>query len=297
MTAPKVAAPDGGVPEPARFYRPETLSEALELRATHNAVPLAGGTDLLVRHRSWAGTLPRLTGAVIYIGHLPELKGVESGADGTVRIGAVETYATLLAHRSIPELLKRAMAELAAPGLRSVATLAGNVCNASPAADAVCALYALGCAVEVASPSGERTVPVQSFVTGPGRSTLGADEIVTALHLRIPREDRVYYHKVGTRRANALSKLSVCGWATIEGGGISAVGLAVGAVAPTIVRVPEAEALLVGTSTAEAARRTDAVVAAFEPHVRPISDQRSTAAYRRRTALGLIGRFVDGLAD
>jgi CO/xanthine dehydrogenase FAD-binding subunit len=297
MTAPKVAAPGGGVPEPARFYRPETLPEALDVRAAHNAVPLAGGTDLLVRHRSWAGTLPRLTGAVIYIGHLPELKGVESGNDGSVRIGAGETYATLLAHGSIPELLKRAMRELAAPGLRSVATLAGNVCNASPAADAVCALYALGCTVEVASTSGTRTVPVQSFITGPGRTTLGTDEIVTALHLNVPREDRVYYHKVGTRRANALSKLSVCGWATINAKVVSEVGLAVGAVAPTIVRIPEAEALLRGESTAEVTRKVDAVVAAFEPHVRPISDQRSTAAYRRRTALGLIGRFVDGLAD
>jgi xanthine dehydrogenase FAD-binding subunit len=297
MTARDVAAPGRTMPEPARFYRPETLSEALDVRAAHNAVPLAGGTDLLVRYRNWAGTLPRLTGAVVYVGHLAELKGVESNPDGSVRIGAAETYANLLAHGSIPELLKRAMRELAAPGLRSVATLAGNVCNASPAADAVCALYALGCAIEVASTSGTRTVPVQSFITGPGRTTLGADEIVTALHLNVPREDRVYYHKVGTRRANALSKLSLCGWATVEAKVVSEVGLAVGAVAPTIVRIPEAEALLRGASTNEAARRAEAVVAAFEPHVRPISDQRSTAAYRRRTALGLIGRFVGGLAD
>lgn len=284
-------------PPQADFYRPASLSGAVDVRAALHATPLAGGTDLLVRHRSWTGTLPRLSGAVVYIGHLSELRNVDIVDGKTARIGAAVTYATLLAHPAIPELLKRAMRELAAPGLRSVATLAGNVCNASPAADAVCALYALGCSVEVTSPDATRTVPIAEFITGPGRTTLGDSELLTALHLTLPREDHVFYHKVGTRRANALSKLSVCGWASVENGTVHDVGLALGAVAPTIVRVAEAEQLMRGQPTAALSSRAAEVVTVIAPHVRPISDQRSTAAYRRRTALGLVERFVGHLRD
>lgn len=280
----------------ADFFRPASLEDALALRAAHHATPLAGGTDLLVRHRSWTGTLPRLEGAVLYIGQLDELRSLSvSGTRMTV--GAAVPYAQLLADPRVPRLLARAMEELAAPGLRSVATLVGNICNASPAADAVCALYALDAEVECRSSSGSRRVPIAEFVTGPGRTTLGDDELVTAVNFSLPQEDRVFYHKVGTRRANALSKLSVCAWADLDGVGetVTAVGLAVGAVAPTVVRVSAAEALLTGVPVADLAARRADVRAALEPFFTPISDQRSTAEYRRAAALGLVERFVGSI--
>ncbi len=277
------------------FFRPATLAEALEIRANHAAVPLAGGTDLLVRYRNWAGTLPKIEKPVVSVGHLSELRGIsvhQNGAAPDLSIGAGVTYGELLAHPQVPELLKNSIWWLAAPGLRNVATLAGNLCNASPAADAVCALYALDATVDIAGAGGTRRVPVEEFITGPGRTVLRTDELVTAIHLRPDEGGVVFYQKVGTRKANALSKLSICARASVHAGVLESVGIAVGAVAPTIVRSRDIEATLIGRPLSDIAAHAAEVVSRYEPLVRPISDQRSTAEYRKATALGLIGRFL-----
>ncbi len=277
------------------FYSPKSLKEALEVRKTTGAIPLAGGTDLLVRRRSWAGTLPDIHEPVVFVGALPELQGIEEQSAAvrrTLRVGAGVTYADLLAHPRLPELLKGSIIELAAPGLRNVATLAGNVCNASPAGDAVCALYALDASVELASAKGTRTVPIEEFITGPGRTTLATDELVVAVNIPLIEGNRVLYQKVGTRRANALSKLSICAHATVEDDTVAAVAIALGAVAPTVVRVPEAEELLLFKPVSKVSGQIDSVIDALRPFVSPISDQRSTADYRREVALGLVRRFL-----
>ncbi len=277
------------------FHSPRTLEEALEIRARTGAIPLAGGTDLLVRRRSWTGTLPDIHDPVVFIGALPALAGVETidvGGRATLRVGAAVTYADLLTDARVPQLLKSSIVELAAPGLRNVATLAGNICNASPAADAVCALYALDASVELASTDGSRTVPIEEFITGPGRTTLRSDELVVAVDIPLIEGNRVLYHKVGTRRANALSKLSICAHATVEDDTVAALGIALGAVAPTVVRVRDAEEMILFTSVTGIQRRLDAVIDAYRPFVTPISDQRSTAEYRREVALGLVRRFL-----
>lgn len=277
------------------FHRPKTLDEALEIRGRTGAVPLAGGTDLLVRRRSWAGTLPDIEEPVVFIGAIAELAGVdEIGTDGrrTLRIGAGATYAELLEDPRVPELLRASIAELAAPGLRNVATLAGNICNASPAADAVCALYALDTTVELASTSGRRTVPIAEFITGPGRTTLQRDELLVAVNIPQVEGNRVLYHKVGTRRANALSKLSICAHATVEDDTVAAIAIALGAVAPTVVRVREAEEIVLFKPVSTIGGHIEAVLDAYRPYVNPISDQRSTAEYRREVALGLVERFL-----
>lgn len=282
----------GGGPD---FHSPRTLEEALEIRARTGAIPLAGGTDLLVRRRSWAGTLPEIDEPVVFIGAVPELSAVEeieSDAGTTLRVGAAVPYADLLVDARVPELVRDSIAELAAPGLRNVATLAGNICNASPAADAVCALYALDAEVELASTAGTRTVPIDEFITGPGRTTLAADELVVAVSIPQIEGNRVFYHKVGTRRANALSKLSICAHATVLDDTVTAVAIALGAVAPTVVRVHEAEELVLGTPVSDLASRIEDVLDAYRPFVTPISDQRSTAEYRTEVALGLVQRFL-----
>lgn len=277
------------------FYSPKSLKEALEVRSRTGAIPLAGGTDLLVRRRSWTGTLPDIQEPVVFVGALPELQGIEEqSASGrrSLRVGAGVTYADLLDHPRIPELLEGSIIELAAPGLRNVATLVGNICNASPAADAVCALYALDASVELASPGGRRTVAIEEFITGPGKTTLGPDELVTAVNIPLIEGNRVLYQKVGTRRANALSKLSICAHATVEDDTVAAVAIALGAVAPTVVRVREAEELVLFRPVSKVAGEIEAVIEAFRPFVTPISDQRSTADYRREVALGLVRRFL-----
>ena len=277
------------------FYSPRSLDEALGVRKTTGAIPLAGGTDLLVRRRSWTGTLPDIHEPVVFVGALSELQGIEEkSAAGrrSLRVGAGVTYADLLAHPRLPELLKGSIIELAAPGLRNVATLAGNICNASPAADAVCALYALDASVELASAKGTRTVPIEEFITAPGKTTLRPDELVVSVDIPLIEGNRVLYQKVGTRRANALSKLAICAHATVEDDTVAAVAIALGAVAPTVVRVPEAEELILFKPVSKIAGQIESVVDAFRPFVTPISDQRSTAEYRREVALGLVRRFI-----
>jgi xanthine dehydrogenase FAD-binding subunit len=278
------------------FYRPQTLGEALQIRAEHAATPLAGGTDLLVRYRNWAGTLPKLGNSVVYVGHLPELGGITVSGNGVgpeIRIGAAVTYSELLAHPSIPEIIKRASWELSAPGLRNIATLVGNICNASPAADAVCALYVLDAEVEIRGKKEPRRVPLHDFIQGPGKTILKDNELVTAVYLPAGTDPTVTaYHKVGTRRANALSKLSFCGVAALESGSVVRVAIAVGAVAPTVVRSREVEQRITGLRLDDVEADMSEIMAGYDDLIKPIDDQRSTAVYRKQTAHGLIERFL-----
>jgi len=251
------------------FYRPQTLEEALQIRAQHAATPLAG--------------------------HLPELGGITVSGNGVgteIRIGAAVTYSELLEHPSIPEILKRASWELSAPGLRNIATLVGNICNASPAGDAVCALYVLDAELEIRGPKEPRRVPVHEFIQGPGKTVLKDNELVTAVYLPASSLPITAYHKVGTRRANALSKLSFCGVAELESGRVSQVAIAVGAVAPTVVRSREIEQRIAGLRLDELEAGLPEIMAAYDALITPIDDQRSTAVYRRQTANGLIERFL-----
>ena len=142
------------------------------------------------------------------------------------------------------------------------------------------------------SSGGTRTVPIEEFITGPGRTVLRSDELVVAVDIPLIEGNRVFYHKVGTRRANALSKLSICAHATVEDDTVAALGIALGAVAPTVVRVREAEELVLLKAVSSIPQRLDAVIDAYRPFVTPISDQRSTAEYRREVALGLVKRFL-----
>lgn len=270
-------------------WRPQTLAEALEIRRRRRAIPCAGGTDLMVRHRRGAGLLPAFPAGVLLLDGVRELRRIDAGAEG-LRIGAGCTLADLLASPLTPEVLRRAVREMAAPAIRNRATLAGNVCNASPAGDTLPPLYVLEARVRLAGARGEREVPIERFITGPGRTALAEDELLVEVLLPPVEADLVYYRKAGARRANALAKVSAAGLAALEGGRLRAVRIALGAVAPAVVRSRPIEQSLEGRPVAEIDPREAA--RAYEPLLQPIDDQRSTAAYRRRVALNMIGEFL-----
>lgn len=276
----------------AEWYRPATLQEALQIRSSQLVTPIAGATDLYVRHRRGAGMIPAIEHPLLSIVHLDELRRITVGTDA-VTIGAGVTYAQLLSDRRVPELLRRACAELAAPALRNVATIGGNICNASPAADAVCPLYVFDAQCELRSIAARRVVPIDELITGPGRTVVAQDELLTSVRIPVRvlasgRTERIFYRKVGTRRANALTKVSIAAAAVLDPDGVvSSAAIALGAVGPVVLRSREIESQITANR--------DAVLEAYRTLVTPIEDQRSSADYRREVAVNLVREFLDRL--
>jgi CO/xanthine dehydrogenase FAD-binding subunit len=228
---------------------------------------------------------------------------MEAGTGAGLFIGACVTLTELLKHPAIPELLKLAAAEMAAPGIRNIATLGGNICNASPAGDTLPPLYVLEAEVVLLSLRGRRILPIAEFILGPGKTCLAPDELLTEVLLPpLPDGARWVYRKAGTRKAQALSKVSLAALfaSRAENSGrppqiTEAAGpknaearIALGAVAPTVFRSKELEARLAGLAPNGNLQRITEIAAAYGAAVAPIDDQRSTADYRRRTAARLV---------
>ncbi len=273
-------------------YIPSSLSEALEIRKEKGAIPLAGGTDLMVRYRYESGAVPKYPGPIMLISRLKDIGAIEK-KDGHLHIGATATMGEALAHSDVPELLKEAVRTVAAVGLRNSATIAGNICNASPAADSVVALYVLDAKLQLQSSEGSRTVAIEEFITGPGQTELGSSELLTDIIVPESRETVHLFRKVGTRKANALSKLALAADGRVAGGKVEKLRMAVNAVAPTIVRSREIEKSLEGLTLAQAKDRIDEALAGYGELVRPIDDQRSTARYRKSVAIKLLRHFLE----
>jgi CO/xanthine dehydrogenase FAD-binding subunit len=273
---------------------PRTLSEALELLRAEPGVwrPFAGGTDLMVLLE--AGRLEQRK--FFSISHLKELRGVEESGE-FVQIGALTTYTDVrrseLLAREFPMLLDAAR-ETGGLAIQNRGTVGGNIANASPAADTPPALLAYGAEVELVSASGTRLIDYAEFHTGYRQTLMRADEIIARVRLRRPAVGaRHFYRKVGTRRAQAISKVCFAALAEgVEGGAIDEVRIALGSVAPTVVRCRETEAILRGrVPDAELMKEA---LAGLARDVAPIDDIRSTARYRLRVAQNLLAEFLSG---
>lgn len=276
------------------YVRPRTLRDALKARADHaDYTVLAGGTDLMV------GAMYRdASGGVIDVWGVDGLVGIDLVDDGALRIGASTTYAQLLASddaRAHAPALVAAAREVGALQIQARGTLGGNVGTSSPVGDTLPVLLALDASVELASVHGERTVPYEDFCTGYRATALAPDELIVAV--RIPaaaREQRQFWRKVGTRRAQSISKVMVAAAGRLDRKGVvvnARIGL--GAVKEMPIRARAAEAALIGVApTAEVAER---VRAAVQTDISPIDDVRSTADYRRKVAANVVARFVEWL--
>ncbi|HEV3467715.1 MAG TPA: xanthine dehydrogenase family protein subunit M [Pyrinomonadaceae bacterium] len=275
---------------------PRDLGEALELLAEGPGAwrPFAGGTDLMVLLE--AGALPHRKFFSVW--GLEELRGVEAEEDW-VTLGALTTYTEVrrseVLRREFPMLVAAAR-ETGGVAIQNRGTLGGNVCNASPAADSPPALLAYGARVELVSRGGSRWVDYEEFHTGYRQTAMRADELLARIRLPRPRPGaRQHYRKVGTRRAQAISKVCFAGTVTLDGGGrVGDVRIALGSIAPTVVRCRRAEAALRGREPDEAARRD--ALAELARDISPIDDFRSTARYRARVAQNLLAEFLSGAA-
>jgi CO/xanthine dehydrogenase FAD-binding subunit len=261
------------------LLQPRSLRDALAmLRDEGPLTPLAGCTDLYVNLNF--GTLKDQR--FLDLGRLEALRRIESRR-GALRIGALATFTDLsrspLVRRHLP-MLAAAAREIGGVQIQNRGTIGGNVANASPAGDSLPVLAAADAIVVLQHAAGLRRVPLTAFYTGYRQSVRRPDELIVGFEVA-PVAGRQWFRKVGTRAAQAISKVVMAGVRDRAG-----VRLAVGSVAPTVVRLPRTEEALAAGGSAEAARH------ALAAEIAPIDDIRSTADYRRRIAQNLLDRFI-----
>jgi len=275
-----------------RFERPESIDEATRLLAAGPWAVLAGGTDLYPANVGRPMTSPLLDVTAI-----AALRGIRRDPDGW-SIGATTTWSDVVAAELPPlfDALRAAAREVGGVQIQNTGTVAGNLCNASPAADGTPVLMALGALAVLRSERGERVVPVERFVLGNRHTVLAADELLVSV--RIPARSagaRSAFIKLGGRRYLTISMTMVAVVLDVDvTGTVSYVGVAVGSCAAMARRLPRLEAQLVG-------RPLDSDLGAqVEPAdlapLTPIDDQRASAAYRRDATTTLLRRALRGLA-
>jgi carbon-monoxide dehydrogenase medium subunit len=283
-----------------RYEAPATLDAAVAALARETAAAperrpalLAGGTDLIVQMRARL----RRPAVVIDLKRIAALRRIELAADG-LHLGAAVTCLELSGREDVrsryPGLVEAA-GLIGSMQIQGRATVAGNLCNASPAADTVPALVALGARVAIAGPSGARDLAAAELATGPGRTALAPDELVTEVFVPLPPPRSAdAYLRFTPRGEMDIAVVGVGASLTLDGDGLCAAArVALGAVAERVIEAPEAARAVIGTELllADLERAASAARAA----ARPIDDKRGTAAFRRHVA-GVLARRALALA-
>jgi CO/xanthine dehydrogenase FAD-binding subunit len=269
------------------YVRPRDLDEALAERAAHpDWMVLAGGTDLMVNANHAA-----VPAGILDLWRLAAICFVRV-ADDAIAIGAGTTWHEVDRHPAIRDRmapLAAAAREIGALQIQARATLGGNVGTSSPVGDSLPVLLALDAELEVASVRGHRRVPYHDWCSGYRKTGLAPDELIVAAHVPVPGPTtRTTWRKVGTRRAQSISKVMGAASITLDGDLVTDARVALGAVADRPIRIAAVEAAVRGLRLGAAA---DAARAALRSAIQPIDDVRSTAAYRREVAENLVARF------
>ena len=272
-----------------QYHAPKSIKEAVKLLAASKGKGriLAGGTDLLVQMKSGAAA----PGIIIDVKKIPEMIGV-SEKKGAFTIGAATPAAALGEHKKLRKAwpgVVEAVNLIGSTQVQGRASAGGNLCNASPAADSVPALVSAGCVVNIAGPKGKRSVPVEKFNAGPGKTTLKPGEIVVSLTLPArPKKASDAYLRLIPRTEMDIAVVGVGVSLTMKGDTVADARVGLGAVAPTVLLVEKAAKALVGSKLDDAA--LDAAAAACSAACKPIDDKRGTIKYRTKIAGVLLKR-------
>ena len=281
------------------YRAPKSLDEAAEILRGGNVTVLAGGTDLMPQTQVGRVSFQPV---LMNIQRVPELKGIaEEG--GVVRIGALVTITELLESALVRErlnLLWQSCDHFASDQIRNAATVGGNLCNASPAGDTLVPLLALEARVVLVAKSNgtlqTRRVPLAAFLLGPGRSCRGPDELLTAVEVPLPSAGFAgEFYKHGTRPGLDIAAISIAAGARRDGAVLRDVRIAFGAVAPTVIRAPRAEAALEGR--APDAATLEAAVQTALAEIHPISDVRASDWYRRELIHNMLTRILTNVCQ
>ena len=274
-----------------KCFIPQTLDEALEIRKAYHPIPLAGGSDLMVASSRGAGVTPAFKGDVMLIGNLSELKGIRENADGSVEIGAATTSAEIAASPLVHPLLRDAASRMGAIALRNSATIGGNIGNASPKGDMPQPLILLDAEVVLTSKDGERRMLVDDYIIATKKTAIRDDELITKVI--IPKHDftHIFFRKIGMRRANAISKLTLSAAAIVKDGVVVDFRASSGAAGPKVARSRKAEELLIGKKVTELAQVKDSFLDAWNDVISP----HAMPEYRRNTTRRMLSYFIDAL--
>jgi xanthine dehydrogenase small subunit len=262
--------------------RPVRLKDALLIRQQNPGItPLAGCTDVYVSLQFGQPPGTRY----ISLELLQQLRFIRADGD-SLRIGALTTYTDVIRDPLIAQrlpILAEAAREIGGIQIQNRGTIGGNIANASPAGDTLPVLAVAEAIIVLTSATGSRQVPFLEFYTGYRKSVMRDDELITEIVIPSVKGSQ-WFRKVGTRAAQAISKIVIAGVKSDRS------RIAIGSVAPTVIRLPQTEAALAGGANADEARRV------AEQEIHPIDDLRSTADYRRRVTGNLIARWWSGEA-
>ena len=277
-------------------YIPASKDDALNFLASHDAYIVAGGTDMMVLKRNAASLLPKFDKDVLYISNLKELNKIYEDKE-YIHIGATATLDEIYNHPLTPKLLKQAIGEIASINIRHFATLPGNIANASPAGDTIVIDYLLDAVLKLESKKGVRLVKAEDFVLGIRKVDRHSDELITEIMFPHIKYDDGMWYKVGSRKADSISKVSVAGIYSIKDGKVAKFALAFGSTAITVRRSHELEKEIEGLTQKELLDKCEEYVEKYSQIISPIDDQRSNKEYRLLVAKNITRKFIKQVAE
>lgn len=270
-------------------YIPKTLEEALDIKSKHDVIVLAGGSDLMVSNKRTLGLTPKFDKPVMIVRNLPELKNIYINDKGECCIGSGCTSAQIAESTLCPWHLRQAASRMGAVALRNSATIAGNIANASPKGDTPGPLYMLDARVKLSSVFGSREVLVSDFIVKFRTIDLKPDEMITEVIVPLSEDDfdYVFWHKVGTRKANAISKITLSQAIKFNAdGSVKDYRVAATATGAKTNRSREVESIIIGKRLTP--QLIEDVVNGFDGVISP----RAMPEFRREATRRMIRRFL-----
>ncbi len=269
-----------------------TLKEALIALEKYDCSIVAGGSDIMLQKRNVAGQLPKFSNDVLFISNIDELHYERKEDDG-LHIGATITLEEILHNDLTPTVLKECISELASANIRHFATLSGNIANASPAGDSIVVDVLLDALIKVTSINGTRLIKAADFVKGVRKIDLAKNEMIEEIIFPNSDFDETLFYKVGSRKAESISKVMFGGAYKIEKDKIKDIRLCYGSVSIKAIRSISLEDEIKGLSLDELNNRIEEFVTKYGEFVSPIDDQRSTANYRREVSKNITRMFLN----
>ena len=261
----------------------KTLGEALKARQNPKLIPYAGGTDLMVEANEDV--------AYLYLKRVPEMRWIIA-IDDELHIGAAVTFTELIECPNVPDILREACRNIAAPAIRNAGTIGGNIGNGSPKADSALIFMVTDAKLRLANATGERIIPIKEFYQGRKKLALKPDELIIEVIMPRIGLENYYYEKVGARDALAIARLSFAGIIDVENDVIKHFATAFGAVNDVILRFDAIDKMFIGKTISEAKEIREDYLKAMDEAIVPIRG-RVSMEYRKDVSMNLLKDFLE----